>query len=119
MPNELVTKTKTMTVPNSGTTSNAVEVEDLVIYGIDVPALTATTFKIQGSVDEGATFRDLYDEFGNQVLFYPNTFLSGTGAFHISAAACRHLIGCSHIQAVCGSAQGSARAITLYFRNTR
>ena len=112
MPNGLQTKTKTMTVAASGTTSSAVEVEDDLLYGIDVPTLTSGTLKFQGSVDEGATYRDIYDEFGNICL----SFATGTGAFHIGASACRHLAGCSHIQAVCGAAQGSARAITLYMR---
>jgi hypothetical protein len=114
MPNSLMTPSKTMTIAASGTTSTAVEVEDIGVYGIDVPALTSSTFTIQGSVDGGATFRNIFDQFNNQVLTFP----AGTGAFHIGAVACEYFMGCSHIQAVCGSAQASARAITLYMRRS-
>jgi hypothetical protein len=105
-------QTKTLTVAASGTVSTAAEVEDVLEYGLDVPTLTSSTVTVQGSVDGGATFRNLFDEFNNQVL----TFAASTGAFHISARALRHVIGCSHIQILCGSAQGSARTFTLYLR---
>lgn len=107
----LIYDTITSTIANGGVNGSAVPVGDWEVWSIDVPTLTSSTFKIQGSLDGGTTWRDIYDGAGNQVLVWA----ASTGDRIMASRDCADFIGCTHIRPVCGSAQGAARSITFRY----
>ena len=97
----------TVTIAESGTTSQAVDVGEWLIAGIVTPAaLTGTALTFTGALEEGGTYRALVDSSGtpisvtvsadDHILIEPQTFA-----------------GVSWIKLVSGSAEAADREITL------
>lgn len=104
---------KTLLVPSGGT-SGVVEIENYDVMGLDVPALTSSTWKLQGSVD-GVTYRDVYDGTGTQTLVWT----ASTGARCVASRDLADLSGYKYIAVICGTAQGADRTHTLYIKAPR
>lgn len=105
--------TKTITVPSGGT-SGTTEIENYDVMGLDVPTLTSSTWKLQGSVD-GTTYRDVYDGTGSQTLVWA----ASTGDRCVASRDLADLSGYKYIRVVCGTAQGAERVHTLYIKAPR
>lgn len=111
MPNPSATvDSVTVTIANGGTTSNTVAIGNPTELGLIVPALTASTLKVQvGFASDGSDAKDVYDGTGTQTL----TFASGTGSFAIGSNHMGACLGYPYLTLVCGSAQAAQRDFKL------
>jgi len=101
--------TKTATIANGGTVSDAIDLEGRGLTAMVMPAaFTGTTITFQGSVD-GVTYQALYNASNSAVsmtVAASRTYLFTPGDFS----------GIRYLKVVSGSAEGAARSILLVAR---
>lgn len=98
----------TFTIPNGGTVSNILDMQDYFICALDVPAMTSTALTIKGSMD-GVTFRDVKDP--TLATNHSTLTVDGTGA--IISLNPQNFAGIRYFQLTAGSAEGAERLIDL------
>lgn len=98
----------------SGTISTSGELETYQQFSLQFPALDRTTVTVQGTVS-GGTFTNIYDEFGQQVLYYPNADTSTN--FVVGSQALRYMEGLFAIRIVLSAPQNSG-AKTIFLRKS-
>lgn len=93
-------------IPNGGTVSDVVNMQDFFLCGLDVPAMTGTALTLEGSGD-GVTFRALKDTtLGTN---YSTLTVDATGAIIVLTPAT--YASCSYWRLTAGSAQAAERTI--------
>lgn len=106
-------ETRTVSIANAGTTSDAIGIGDYTIAGVITPsALTSTAITFTASATQSGTFVPVYDSDGNQVSLAAST----SRAIGLSASEADALAPWSWIKVVCGSAEGAARTLTLVLK---
>jgi hypothetical protein len=104
-----ILRTETVTISSSGTVSSAVDVENLSVVGIIMPAtFTGTTITFQVS-DDNSTFQALYNA-NNTAVSMSVTQGRSYGLVPGDFAAWRY------IKVVSSSTEGTARVIKLMTR---
>ena len=108
---------RTDVIANGGTTSSGVEIDACELLGLSVPTLTSGTFKLQASADGGTNYRDIVVSETDPAVILQLS--ATTGGFCWSSRILECLKGYSHVRAVCGAAQGSARTLTWRVQGRR
>ena len=100
----------TVTIANGATVSNAIDLGEMAIVGIQTPAaLTSTAFTFQASSDN-VTYAAVYKVDGTQY-----TMTVSTSRYHVVPPA--DLAGIRWLKVVGGSAEGGDRVITVLARH--
>lgn len=103
----------TVTIPSSGTTSNAIDIGGLTLKAIITPGtLTGTAIKITASDSLGGTYVPVYVAPGTSEL-------SLTVAPSRLIAVPYDVSGLRYIKIVSGSTEAAARTITLLLQDSR
>lgn len=108
MSNTEYRKIETFTIANGGTVSNAVNLQDWFIVGLDVPAMTGTALTLEGSVD-GQTYRSIKSL--DLATNYSALTVDGTGA--IISLNPQNYAACNWFRVTAGTAQGAERQIDI------
>jgi len=109
-----VARVVTLTIAESATATEAVHIGAEFHYAcVKFPAImTGTTAKIQGSVDGGATWQDVYTDGGDQVIFTIQAGKLVCLSDFFSA-----IMGLERIRIVSGSAEDAARTLQLALKS--
>lgn len=108
-------RTVTATIANGASLSDAIPVGGELVVGLDLPTITSAAISFSVSVDDGTTYRDLYDSFGSEV-----SLPASTGARYV-ALDWTQFGSVTHVKVRSGTSaatvnQGAARSLKLVTR---
>lgn len=105
--------TKTLTIANGGTTTEAFPMYHGTILGFQMPAtFTGTAITFTGCATKGGTYVPVYDSDGNAV----SVAVAASRGYTLSGAEADAVLGHNYIKLVSGSSEGAARSIVVTVR---